>query len=76
MHRGQNSPLGSDLMTFWNAWTSRVAATRGLKVAAIVGTALLAINHGDAVLNGTYPAVWKIALTYLVSTYSSAMLLR
>jgi hypothetical protein len=50
---------------------------RSLRVSAIVGTALVAINQGDLFLAGGLPAVsiWKILLTYsvpyLVSTYAS-----
>lgn len=50
---------------------------RALKVAAVVGTMLVAINHGDAILAATIQAgQWvQIALTYCVpycvSTYSS-----
>lgn len=58
------------------AWRRDVIA-RGLRVAAIVGTVLVAINQGDLILSGTLPgeAAWKIPLTYLVpylvSTYAS-----
>ena len=34
--------------------------------ACIVGTILIAINHGDLVMAGTVPPVAKVALTYLV----------
>lgn len=41
---------------------------RGVKVGAIVGTVLVAINQGDQILSGDLPpeAIWKIPLTYLV----------
>ena len=41
---------------------------RGLKVGAIVGTILVAINQGDLILSGQLNATsaWKIPLTYLV----------
>ncbi|MBI3635905.1 MAG: nitrate/nitrite transporter NrtS [Candidatus Rokubacteria bacterium] len=41
---------------------------RSLGIAAVVGTVLVAINQGDAVLAGRWPAAlaWKIPLTYLV----------
>ena len=41
---------------------------RSLKVSAIVGTILVAINQGDLILSGRLDvsAVWKIPLTYLV----------
>lgn len=50
---------------------------RSLKVGGIVGTILVAINHGDLLLSGhiSADAYWKIPLTYcvpyLVSTYAS-----
>ena len=50
---------------------------RSLKVAGIVGTILVAINQGDALLGGGLPAeaMWKVPMTYLVpycvSTYAS-----
>ena len=50
---------------------------RSIKVAAIVGTILVAINQGDAILNGVFTPelAWKIPMTYLVpylvSTYAS-----
>ncbi len=49
---------------------------RSLKVGAIVGTILVAINQGDAFFAGTLPAdaMWKIPMTYrvpyCVSTYA------
>lgn len=61
---------------FWRAATQAATVRRALKVAAIVGTVLIVINQGDRILAGTWPPVWKIALTYLVpysvSTYSAA----
>lgn len=42
----------------------------------MIGSLLIAINHWEALTSGALPALWKIALTYLVpfavSTYSSA----
>jgi hypothetical protein len=55
---------------------------RAFAVAAVVGTVLLAINQGDALMRETWqPALWwKIPLTYavpfLVSLHSSAATLR
>ena len=54
----------------------RDVVVRGIKVGLIVGTILMAINHGDVILNGQIDssAFWKISLTYLVpfcvSTYA------
>jgi hypothetical protein len=55
---------------------SKEVMVRGLKVAVIVGTILVAINQGDAILSGGLSAAtaWKIPMTYLVpycvSTYA------
>ncbi|MGI9363604.1 MAG: nitrate/nitrite transporter NrtS [Rhizobiaceae bacterium] len=34
--------------------------------ALVVGTILTTINHGDLIVDGTFPPIWKIALTYCV----------
>ena len=55
---------------------------RAAKVAAVVGTALLAINHGDAIVAGDVAPgrLLRMGLTvlvpYLVSTFSSVAALR
>ncbi len=55
---------------------------RGIAYAIIVGTVLIAINHGDAILRGdlTPERLAKMALTtlvpYLVSTFSSVGAMR
>lgn len=55
----------------------RDVVVRAAKVAAVVGTLLVAINQGDALLSGQVPldVLAKIMLTYCVpygvSTYSS-----
>jgi len=55
---------------------------RGLKVGALVGTILVAINQGDMILTGQLDAsaAWKIPLTYLVpycvATYGSVSAIR
>ena len=36
------------------------------KTSLIVGTILIAINHGDLILSQQYPPAWKIMLTYAV----------
>jgi hypothetical protein len=59
-------------------WGSPAAVRRGLAYAVVVGTILIAINHGDALLRGdvTVSRVIKMALTvavpFVVSTLSSA----
>ena len=41
---------------------------RSLRIAAVVGTLLLAINQGDVLVARHWPdgLVWKVPLTYLV----------
>ena len=52
---------------------------RSLKIAAVVGTILVGINHGDLIIKGDTEKIewYKIALTYIVpycvSTYSAIM---
>jgi hypothetical protein len=48
--------------------SQREIVVRSLKVAAVVGTLLVAINHGDRLLSSQVDlAAWlKIGLTYLV----------
>ena len=36
------------------------------KTSLIVGTILIAINHGDLILSQQFPSAWKIMLTYSV----------
>ena len=63
-------------MSFGEALTAPATIRRALKVCAIVGTLLIAINQGDLIMAGTAPPLWKIILTYLVpysvSSYSTA----
>jgi hypothetical protein len=53
---------------------------RSTLVALIVGTALNAINQGDALVGGQPLVLWKIALTYFVpfavASYGSYAALR
>ncbi|MEX2375569.1 MAG: nitrate/nitrite transporter NrtS, partial [Dehalococcoidia bacterium] len=48
--------------------TARPIMARASVTSAVVGTALLAINQGDALLGGQFAAAlwWKVPLTYLV----------
>lgn len=61
---------------------SRDVVGRSLKVAGIVGTALVAINQGNRLLAGEWSTeiALKIVLTYLVpycvSTYASVAAMR
>jgi hypothetical protein len=62
--------------------TSRSVVRRATVVALIVGSMLVAINHGDAILRGDLSAgrllriVLTVAVPYCVSTYSSVSALR
>ena len=51
------------------------ALRRSLIVAVVVGTALNLINQGPEMLSGSWPVIWKLALTYvvpfLVASYGS-----
>ena len=57
--------------------TDRSTVRRALGVAAVVGSVLIVINHGDAILRGdlSLGRLLRMALTvlvpYCVSTYSS-----
>ena len=39
---------------------------KAVLAALVVGTILTAINHGDVLLSGATPPMWKILLTYCV----------
>jgi hypothetical protein len=62
--------------------TSRSVVQRATVVAIVVGSILVIINHGDAIMRGDLSAgrLIRIALTigvpYCVSTYSSVSALR
>jgi len=62
--------------------TRRSVVRRALRVGLIVGTLLVLINHGDALLHGTLniERVVKMLLTYVVpysvSTYASVAAIR
>jgi len=65
-------------MSSWMSIATRSeVVNRSLKVAVLIGTILVAINQGDALLSGaiTPQLMWKIPLTYivpyLVSTHAS-----
>jgi hypothetical protein len=65
-------------MRYWfTCATARPVVRRAVACALIVGPILIAINHGDAIVNGDISAgrLLKIALTVLVpygvSTFSS-----
>ncbi|MEP2990329.1 MAG: nitrate/nitrite transporter NrtS [Parasphingorhabdus sp.] len=72
-----NEIISNGPLSFGAALSHPVTMKRGVRVAIIVGTILVAINQGDLLLDGTLPAAWKLILTYLVpysvSSYSSAM---
>ncbi len=70
-------------MTSWwqLAWRPDVVA-RALRTAALVGTVLVVINHGDALLafdldtNRVLKMILTVCVPYCVSTYSSVGALR
>ena len=39
---------------------------KAVKTAVVVGTLLTCINHGDGIIQGNLPDVWKITLTFFV----------
>lgn len=39
---------------------------KAIFTALVVGTILTAINHGDVILTGLAPPIWKMVLTYCV----------
>ena len=39
---------------------------KAILTALVVGTVLTSINHGDAILAGTFPPLWWVLLTYCV----------
>lgn len=59
---------------------SRRSVLRSLTVSLIIGTALNAINQGDALISGAPLVVWKLVLTYCVpfavASYGSYAALR
>ncbi len=67
---------------WWRLAGSTSVVRRALGYAVVVGAILIAINHGDALLQGELDAtrLWKMGLTvlvpYTVSTLSSVSALR
>ena len=63
-------------VSFINAALERSVVIRALKVTAVVGTLLVAINHGDVFVGGGEINWFKIILTYMVpyavATYAAA----
>lgn len=39
---------------------------RAVKISLLIGTLLVLINQGDLILDGVWPPLWKVLLTYLV----------
>ena len=74
---GQSQPtFACQRKAFWAAARDPVTVKRALKIAAVVGTILVAINQGDDILAMQGVVWWKVVLTYIVpysvSTYSIA----
>ena len=62
----RRQPSSATLQRLWRLATSDGVPARALLVAGVVGTALNAINQGDAILTGSQVHVAKALLTYLV----------
>lgn len=60
--------LGDATVCLRCAALDRGLLTRAVATAIVVGTILLAVNQGDVILSGVWPAslVWKVPLTYAV----------
>ncbi|RMF14828.1 MAG: hypothetical protein D6757_05650 [Alphaproteobacteria bacterium] len=62
-------------MGFLEAFMDREIIIRAIRVSAVIGTLLVAINQGDLILLGLWPPLWKVLLTYGVpfgvSSYSA-----
>lgn len=72
--------MGMKRTSFYAAFTAPITVRRAIKVALVVGTLLVLLNHGDGIALGAWPAWWKIILTYFVpysvSSYSTAAFIR
>lgn len=70
-------PRGVELSCRACALTSGPLLRRSLRIAAIIGSVLLVINHGDVLLSGQLHAalLWKIpatfAVPFIVATWSA-----
>jgi len=77
---GNTKHLTND--TWWKLATQLSVVRRGIAYAIIVGTVLITINHGDAIVKGDISStrLLKMVLTavvpYLVSTFSSVGAMR
>ena len=64
------------VVSFREAFFLPMTVKRGLKVGLLVGVLLILINQGERMLQGHWPHVWEVFLTFLVpycvSSYSSA----
>lgn len=77
------SPAAAGARPGWLALaTQRSVVRRALRTAALVGTLLIAINHGDAILAGAVDAgrlarmLLTLLVPYAVSTASSVAAMR
>jgi len=74
--------LSKPAPSFWALAVTPAVVNRALKVSLVVGTILAAINHGDALMDGTFGLInaYKVMLTYFVpygvSTFSAVAALR
>ena len=82
MPKSPRSDGGAAVATVLAIAFERRVVRRALAFAVVVGSVLVAINHGDAVLAGSFTSaqIIKISLTvmvpYVVSTWSSVLAVR
>jgi hypothetical protein len=58
--------MSVQIMTFREALFLPTTIKRSVKVALLVGTLLIFINHANTILSGHWPEPWEVLLTYLV----------
>ena len=74
--------VADDAVGWFALATNRSVVRRAAVVALIVGSILVIINHGDAIIRGDWSAgrllriVLTVSVPYCVSTYSSVSALR
>lgn len=58
--------MPDEILTFRKALFLPTTIKRSLGVALFVGSILIIINHANVILDGQWPPLWEIFLTYLV----------
>ena len=75
--RGRRLPTRKHMSSWFQVAREQTVVRRAVRISLIVGTLLVLINHGDALIRGEFGLVRisKMLLTYLVpycvSTYAS-----